>query len=157
MTLKTETRRIPKGTYTQIVRWLPIPTVDVVIITPDKKKTLVGYRTHRPAQHSWYTIGGRLQKHESIRSRAVRALREETGLTIKPTQMKMVGVLDEEFPDSAWGKMSTHCLNVYFALTISQRPVKANSEHSKLDWLPVHSKKIHTLARTKIKNAIAAL
>ncbi len=157
MAFTPETRRIPKTTYTSIVRWLPIPTVDVVILTPDKKKTLVGYRMNRPAQHCWYTIGGRLQKHESIRSRAVRALREETGLTVKPAQLKLIGVLDEEFPDSAWGRMGTHCLSVYFALTISQRPVKINSEHSKLDWLPVNSKKIHKLARTKITNAIATL
>lgn len=157
MVFKTETRRIPKDIYTDIVRWLPIPTVDIVILTPDKKKTLVGFRTNRPAKHTWYTIGGRLQKHGSIRDRAIRALREETGLIVKPSLLTFAGVLDEEFPDSAWGKMSTHCLNVYFVLEISQRTVKPNSEHSKLDWLPVNSKKIHRLARTKITNAIAAL
>lgn len=151
------TRRIPRATYASIVRWLPIPTVDVVVVTPDRQKTLVGFRTNRPAKHSWYTIGGRLLKHEPILTRAVRALREETGLQIKPSSLKFAGVIDEEFPDSAWGKMSTHCLNVYFILTLAQCPVKANSEHASLDWLPIHSSKIHPLARKKISHAISRI
>lgn len=114
MSFSQVTRPIPTNIYRSVVRWLPIPTVDVVIITPNRKKALVGYRRSRPAKNCWYTIGGRLQKHEPLAERALRALREEAGVSLVKKQLRLACVIEEEFPNSAWGRMSTHCLNVFF-------------------------------------------
>lgn len=157
MRFNTVTKPIPANIYRSMVRWLPIPTVDVVIVTPNRKKTLVGHRRSRPAKNSWYTIGGRLKKHESLSERALRALREEAGLKLLNKQLRLVGVMNEEFADSAWGHMSTHCLNVFYLVILPERVLTPDSQHSKLEWLPLTSKKIHPLAQKKIHQAIATL
>ena len=44
-------------------------------------------RTMPPVQNQWYSIGGRFLKNEPLRVAAVRKLREETKLSVAPSEL----------------------------------------------------------------------
>ncbi len=154
MKSNVQSKPIPTIQYRRMVRLLPILTVDVVVLTTDGTKTLVGLRNNRPAKGTWYTLGGRLHKGETILSRATQVLAEEAGLHISKRDLRFLGVLDERFSDSNLGRFPTHNVNVYFGVRVKPSRMTPDPQHSQLAWLPVRSRRIHPYARHKIQQAL---
>ena len=78
---------------------MPIPTVDVMLVNKDRTKTLLFYRSNKPVQHVWYSLGGRINKNERIEDAAGRKIKQEIGVTCdKP--LAFAGIVQEIFTDS---------------------------------------------------------
>lgn len=148
---------ISSRTYFTILRHVPLVTVDIIILSADRKKTLVGLRKNKPARYTWYSIGGRLQKHESFIHCAIRQLQIDLGLKISLSRLKFIGIKSEEFPDSSHGKVSTHNINLFFGLIMNQNSFMANDQHSKIDWLSIHDGRIHPYVRQKIRLTLSCI
>lgn len=142
--------RIPDSIYKKIVQHVPVVTVDIVIISPDRKKILVGRRNNRPAKGIWYTLGGRLFKYESTQQAAQRLILSEASIAVPLSRLHYVDFLQEEFSDSSTGNFGTHNINFFFALILKPKTVKPDTQHVNLQWLPVTSHQIHPYARKKI-------
>ena len=56
--------------YEDIMRSMPIPTVDVLMFTADLHRTLLFNRTNAPVRHVLYSLGGRVLHNELLRNNA---------------------------------------------------------------------------------------
>lgn len=149
---------IPQDTYRTILETMPIATVDLVVISPDKSQVLLLMRKNKPAQGEYYTPGGRIIKNETMINAAIRQAKDELGVTIDSQDLRFAGVIDEIFPDSSQINISAHCLNIFYAVVLSQTTVLIlDDQHSDNKWFKVTDSRLHPYIREKIKQALRVL
>ena len=76
---------IPDEVWSDIVEHVPIPSVDLLVVTDDG--LLLAKRQNEPAKGEWFVPGGRIHKGESLEEAVHRVAREELGVDV---------VIDEE-------------------------------------------------------------
>lgn len=69
---------IPESVWENIVRHVPIVSVDLVIQTPDG--VVLGKRANEPAKGEWFVPGGRIHKRERLTDAVDRVAAEELGV-----------------------------------------------------------------------------
>jgi 8-oxo-dGTP diphosphatase len=69
-----------------------VPMVGVGAIIIENSRVLLVKRAHPPLQAEWSIPGGVLEVGELVREAAIREAREETGLTVEPSDL--LGVYD---------------------------------------------------------------
>ena len=77
---KEENDLIPAVLFEQIVRRMPIVSVEAVIVIDNS--LLLLKRNNEPAKGQWWFAGGRIRKEESLKETLVREVKEEVGLKI---------------------------------------------------------------------------
>ncbi len=82
---------IDETLYRQIVKVMPIPCVDLVVVD-NLGRVLLLKRTNEPAKNEWWFPGGRVHYLETRLDAAVRKLREECGL--EALQLIELGTFD---------------------------------------------------------------
>ena len=82
---------IPEDIYSQIVRLMPIPCVDI-IVENEQGRVLLVKRTDEPAKGEWWFPGGRVHYLETRVQAAVRKVREECGL--EASRLRELGTYD---------------------------------------------------------------
>jgi colanic acid biosynthesis protein WcaH len=78
--LKRENGFIPDPLYNEIVKLMPIPSVEAIIVRDGKLLFL--RRKNYPAKGQWWFPGGRIRRGESIEEALLREVKEETVLTV---------------------------------------------------------------------------
>jgi colanic acid biosynthesis protein WcaH len=71
---------IPDEVWSDIVEHVPIPSVDLLVVTDDG--LLLAKRQNEPAKGEWFVPGGRIQKGEPLEEAVHRVAREELGVDI---------------------------------------------------------------------------
>lgn len=90
--------------------------VGVWLFNPDGQ-VLMGLRLSKHGFNTWSAPGGKPEKDESFEDTAVREVLEETGIKLKKSDLKLVAVTDDVFPDN-------HYITVHFrADNIKSTPV----------------------------------
>lgn len=136
---------------------MPLATVDIIFLNPEKTKTLLGRRAREPYAGMFYSFGGRLYKNEKFVDAAIRIAKKETGLVLGPADIVQAGVLNEISPNSIFEGINYHAINVYFACTISEREISLDDQNTEAKWLDVNDPDIPTYVRAKIEGALNAL
>jgi len=131
-------RHIEEKLYKKILRAIPIPCVDAVVVR--RGKFLLGKRANRPAKGEWWFVGGRVLKGETLLRAVARHVRIETG--IANIKIKRILTARETiFRNSEQGP-SSHTVNiVYLAEAPSLRVFRANKESSAFGWFSEIDKK----------------
>lgn len=73
-----DTDWIPESVWEDIVRHVPIVSVDLVVHTPDG--VVLGKRANQPAKGEWFVPGGRIHKRERLTDAVDRLVTEELGV-----------------------------------------------------------------------------
>ena len=68
-----------RSRFVELVRDLPLVSVDLVLVR-DGREVLLGLRTNRPAQGSWFVPGGRVLKNEKRADALARVAARELGI-----------------------------------------------------------------------------
>ena len=68
-----------RSRFVELVRDLPLISVDLVLVR-DGREVLLGLRTNRPAQGSWFVPGGRILKNERRADALTRVAARELGI-----------------------------------------------------------------------------
>jgi ADP-ribose pyrophosphatase YjhB (NUDIX family) len=106
------------------------PCIGVIIL--DKDRLLLVRRAIEPFKDYWDIPGGFLEVGEHPEAGAVREVREETGLVIKPTET--LGI----FMD-VYGSKQVSTLNIcYIANIIGGQPY-VGSDAAEMEWFPVNA------------------
>ena len=71
---------IPDEVWSDIVEHVPIPSVDLLVVTDDG--LLLAKRQNEPAKGEWFVPGGRIQKGEPLEEAVHRVAREELGVDV---------------------------------------------------------------------------
>jgi len=86
---------IPGALYDQIKKYIPIVSVEAVIVIDGALLFL--RRKNEPAKGQWWFAGGRIHRGESLEDTLHREVKEETGLQI--TSHKFIGAYSRVFPE----------------------------------------------------------
>jgi colanic acid biosynthesis protein WcaH len=140
--LYKKTNYIPDILYNEIVKCLPIVSVEAVIVLDGS--LLLLKRNNEPAKNEWWFPGGRMLKGESFKETLVREIREETGLEINSFQF--INVYSRIFPER-------HDITIAY-LCKCKGKIKLNNEHSEYrlvskDFSDLHNYMLETIKDSK--------
>ena len=116
--------------YQQIVKMMPIPCVDLVIVD-NLGRVLLLKRTNEPAKGEWWFPGGRVYYLESRLDAAKRKLREECGLDV--SQLTELGTFDVIVERLDNGNQAHGVTTVYLA-KVSSITLVLDSQNSAAEW-----------------------
>jgi colanic acid biosynthesis protein WcaH len=119
--------------YKRIIKQLPIPCVDLVIV--HKNEFLLGKRVNQPARGQWFFPGGRIYKGETILRAAIRKAKEEIGIKLTESDLSLLGVGETIFNGGNIDD-ARHSVNVVFLAKI-KNILKFNfdkRQHSEIKW-----------------------
>ena len=119
-----ETDFIPSILYDQIMKCLPIVSVEAVIVMD--KSLLFLKRNNEPAMGQWWFAGGRIRKDESLKDALHREVKEEVGLKI--SAYKLINAYSRVFP-------MRHDITIAYLCKCKKGKVTLNNEHSEYKLL----------------------
>jgi ADP-ribose pyrophosphatase YjhB (NUDIX family) len=125
-------KMIPSALYNQIVKLMPIASVEAIIIKDNSMLFLK--RNNYPVKDEWWFPGGRIRKGETMQQALYREIKEETGLTIEI--IKFVGVYTRIFTQR-------HDVTIVFLCKCSSSKVALNEEHAKYKFFKKIPKNTH--------------
>ena len=133
---------IPDPLYNEIVKLMPIPSVEAIIVR--NGKLLFLRRKNYPAKEQWWFPGGRIRRGESIEEALLREVKEEAGLTV--TRYRFVNVYSRVFPER-------HDITIVYLCECDDGKVKLNDEHSEFKFFEEIPKDIHPYLLKAIKDS----
>ncbi|MBC7504070.1 NUDIX domain-containing protein [Candidatus Gracilibacteria bacterium] len=145
---------IEKSLYTDILRNMPIPTVDILFLN-SQNQILLGKRNNEPLMGIYYIPGGRVNKGERSLDATKRKVFEELGINIDISRLQFVGVYDDIFENSAFDDITTHCipvtylyqLNSYEELELSL----GDAQHSDLQFFSLDDPSLHEMVQMRVR------
>ena len=122
---------IPPEQYDQILKTMPIPCVDLLVIDNERKILLIK-RRNEPAKGQWWFPGGRVYYKETRRNAAIRKLKEECGLVA--IEIQELGTFDVmlEYPLNS---SIVHAITTLFCMKISShKRFQLDDQSMAFDW-----------------------
>lgn len=87
----------------------------VVVLDDDGRVLLLrGHDPAAPEKCYWFTVGGGVEKGENLRATAIRELREETGLTASPSELR--GPMWRRVATFSWDNRMIRAEELFFVL-----------------------------------------
>jgi len=145
---------LPIERYRAAMEDMPIVTVDVIFLNPDKTKILLGKRTNEPYAGQFYSFGGRLYKNEDFLDAAYRIAKQEVGVSLLPQALTFAGILNEINDSSIFEGVNYHTVDVYFVCSIEDESVQPDSQHSEIGWFSVDDAGLHPNVKARIEGAL---
>lgn len=122
---------IKEDLYQQIIKVLPIPCVDLLIVN-EKKQFLLVKRNNNPEKGSWWFPGGRIHKGETRQLAAIRKLKEECGI-VDYYSIEELGTFDLFL--KIYEKNISHGITSVFKINISDQEIKLDDQSEAFKWI----------------------
>lgn len=119
------TSRLPTDVWETVVRSMPIPSVDLVVETPDG--IVLARRSNEPAKGEWFVPGGRIHKCEPIEDAVHRVAREELGLDV--TIEARLGTYDHFYDVSDVDGTGKHYVAHGFLVSTAETQFALDDQH----------------------------
>jgi colanic acid biosynthesis protein WcaH len=132
---------IPDTLYNQIMKCLPIVSVEAVIVKDDAFLFL--RRNNEPAKGKWWFPGGRIHKGESLEQTLCREIKEETDLEI--IENKLINVYSRVFPER-------HDITIVYLCKCKEGKIELNNEHSKYAYFKTLPEDLHPCLKEVIQD-----
>ena len=143
---------IEKELYVDIIRNMPIPTVDILFLN-SQNELLLGKRNNEPLMGVYYIPGWRVNKWERSLDTAKRKATEELGINIDISRLQFVWVYDDIFEGSAFADISTHCIPVTYLYQINSDEEPEiflwDFQHSDLRFFSLDDPSLHEMVRMR--------
>ena len=127
--------------FVELLRGLPLVSVDLVLVRGGTE-ILLGLRTNRPAQGSWFVPGGRILKDEPRADALKRVAARELGIAnIAGLKPLLLGVFEHFYPDCFAGDIgvSTHYVVIAHRIDVPLgfEVPSCDNQHAELRWWPI--------------------
>lgn len=127
--------------FVELLRGLPLVSVDLVLVRGGTE-ILLGLRTNRPAQGSWFVPGGRILKDEPRADALKRVAARELGIgDVAGLKPQLLGVFEHFYPDCFAGDIgvSTHYVVIAHRLDVPLgfEVPGCDNQHAELRWWPI--------------------
>jgi colanic acid biosynthesis protein WcaH len=122
------------------------PLISIDILIKKGNKILLGKRINKPAQGYFFSIGGRINKNETIYNAMTRVALNELNIDLKSTT-EFIGVFEHFYDDSLYENVSTHYVNIAYEYEMEETPDLPAEQHSEYKWFTIdellESKQVH--------------
>ena len=122
------------------------PLISIDILIKKGNKILLGKRINKPAQGYFFSIGGRINKNESIDNAMARVALNELNIDLRSTP-KFIGVFEHFYGDSIYESVSTHYVNLAYEYEAKEVLKLPAEQHNEYKWFAVgellESKQVH--------------
>jgi len=125
---------LDKELFRGVVAHVPLVSVDLIVINGGK--VLLGRRVNKPARGFWFTPGGRLYKNETIGDALRRIAQTELGMASLPAPT-FVGVFEHLYDDGIFEGVSTHYVNLAYAVEGATLDGLPREQHDAYRWFSV--------------------
>ena len=151
MSPSEESDFIPDILYDQIMKLMPIVSVEAIIVMD--KALLFLRRKNQPAKGQRWFAGGRIHRGESFEETLHREVKEETGLQV--SAYKFINVYSRVFPER-------HDITIAYLCKCKEGTIKLDSEHSEYKLFrtmptDLHPYLIETIRDSKWKKNCSAI
>ena len=149
-------------TFKTVVDSTPLISIDIIL--KKGNKVLLGKRVNKPAQGYFFSIGGRINKNETINNAMVRIALDELNIDLKLTSgrkhswvaPKFIGVFEHFYDDSIFENISTHYINLAYEVEVVEIPDLPTDQHNEYQWLTIdellESKQVHKYVKDCFKD-----
>ena len=140
-------------TFKTVVDSTPLVSIDILL--KRNNKLLLGKRINKPAQGYFFSIGGRINKSETIDSAMNRIARDELNIELK-TIPKFIGVFEHFYDDSIYENISIHYVNLAYEYQVEEIIGLPTEQHSEYKWFTIgellESNKEHNYTKDYFRN-----
>jgi colanic acid biosynthesis protein WcaH len=130
------------------------PLVSIDILLKKDNKVLLGRRVNKPAQGYFFSIGGRINKNETIDNAMTRIALYELNIDLKSTP-EFIGVFEHFYDNSMYENVSTHYVNLAYEYEVEEVLNLPIEQHNEYQWFTVSellkSKKVHKYVKDYFK------
>ena len=117
---------IPDDAWRTIVRYMPIPSVDLLVVTDGG--LLLGKRENEPARGEWFVPGGTVVKNERLTDAVHRVAAEELGTDV--TIEKRLGTYEHFYNTADVEDVSTkHYVATAFVVRTEDADIRSDEQH----------------------------
>jgi colanic acid biosynthesis protein WcaH len=131
------------------------PLISIDILIKKDNKVLLGRRVNKPAQGVFFSIGGRINKNETIDNAMARVALNELNIDLKSTP-EFIGVFEHFYDDSMYENVSTHYVNIAYEYEVEEIPDLPTEQHSEYQWFAVdellNSDQVHKYTKDYFRN-----
>ena len=131
------------------------PLISIDILIKKGNKILLGKRINKPAQGYFFSIGGRINKNESIYNAMARVALNELNIDFKSTP-EFIGVFEHFYDDSIYENVSTHYVNLAYEYEVEEIPNLPTEQYSEHQWFSVeellNSDHVHLYVKDYFRN-----
>ena len=131
------------------------PLVSIDILLKKDNKVLLGRRVNKPAQGYFFSIGGRINKNETIDNAMARVALIKIHSASKSTP-EFIGVFEHFYDDSMYENVSTHYVNLAYEYEVEEIPNLPTEQHSEYQWFSIdellESKQVHKYTKDYFRN-----
>ena len=131
------------------------PLISIDILIKKGNKILLGKRINKPAQGYFFSIGGRINKNETIDNALARVALNELNIDLKSTP-EFIGVFEHFYNDSMYENVSTHYVNLAYEYEVEEIPNLPTEQHSEYQWFSIdallESKQVHKYTKDYFRN-----
>ena len=131
------------------------PLISIDILIKKGNKILLGKRINKPAQGYFFSIGGRINKNETIDNAMARVALNELNIDLKSTP-EFIGVFEHFYDDSLYENVSTHYVNIAYEYEMEETPDLRTEQHSEYKWFTIdellESKQVHKYVKNYFRN-----
>jgi colanic acid biosynthesis protein WcaH len=125
--------------FIEVVRLTPLVSIDLIVRDPSGQ-VLVGLRSNKPAQNTWFVPGGRICKDERIAAAFQRITQTELGTELDIAQARFLGVYEHMYTDNfaSLAGVSTHYIVLAYEISLAQ-PLSnlPEDQHAAYRWFSV--------------------
>ena len=139
--------------YKTVVDSTPLVSIDILL--KKDNKVLLGRRVNKPAQGYFFSIGGRINKNETIDNAMARVALNELNIDLKSTP-EFIGVFEHFYDDSMYENVSTHYVNIAYEYEMEEILDLPTEQHSEYHWFTVdellNSDQVHKYTKDYFRN-----
>jgi len=122
---------IPSEQYDQILKTMPIPCVDLLVVD-NAGYILLVKRQNEPAKGQWWFPGGRVYYKEKRKDAAIRKLKEECNLDA--INIQELGTYDLILDNNITNSMVHGITTLFFMDVHNREPFKVDDQSIDADW-----------------------
>ena len=129
--------RLSPEDFDNVVRLTPLVAIDLIVRSPDGR-ILVGRRRHEPAKGSFFTLGGRITKNETLAAAFRRISLAELGVEKDIEQARFMGVYEHFYSTNNPERPGFGTHYVVLAYELIGQPDDwrlPNEQHAEFAWL----------------------
>jgi colanic acid biosynthesis protein WcaH len=131
------------------------PLVSIDILIKKDNKILLGRRVNKPAQGYFFSIGGRINKNETVVNAMAKVALNELNIELKSVP-KFIGIFEHFYDDSIYKDVSTHYVNLAYEYEVEETPDLPTEQHSAYQWFTVdellNSDQVHKYTKDYFRN-----